>query len=138
MNSFHAKLPYQKPMLRQIEWWIQNGPTTKNSFASYYFIYLFTLKILFQFKNSYKKLISCTNNPNAYIWILFVSNEVLFDNAFSLQVSLKSSAQNIGNESIFKINTTERSRTFNQYFDVFLFGKIYHWNTWILIKVWEI
>ena len=23
---FPYKLPYQKPMLRQIEWWVQNGP----------------------------------------------------------------------------------------------------------------
>ena len=24
------KLPYQKPMLIQIEWWLQNGPITEN------------------------------------------------------------------------------------------------------------
>ena len=35
-------------MLRQIEWWLQNEPITKNSFASNCFIFL---KILFQFKN---------------------------------------------------------------------------------------
>ena len=45
---------------------------------------------------------------------------------------------NIGNESIFKINTTDKSRTFNQYFHVFLFGKIYFWNTWTLAKLWDI
>ena len=27
---FHTKLPYQRPMLRQIEWRVQNGPITKN------------------------------------------------------------------------------------------------------------
>ena len=44
---------------------------------------------------------------------------------------------NIGNESVFKINSTDKSRRFNQYFDVFLFGKIYSQNTWILGKIWE-
>ena len=29
-HHFHTKLLYQKPMLRQIEWWVQNGPITKN------------------------------------------------------------------------------------------------------------
>ena len=28
-HDFHTKLPYQKPMLRQIEWLLQNGPITK-------------------------------------------------------------------------------------------------------------
>ena len=31
MHHFHInKLPYQKPVLRQIEWLVQNGPITKN------------------------------------------------------------------------------------------------------------
>ena len=31
----------QKPMLKQIEWWLQNGPITKNrSFASNYFVFI--------------------------------------------------------------------------------------------------
>ena len=29
-HHFHKKLLYQKPMLRQIEWRVQNGPITKN------------------------------------------------------------------------------------------------------------
>ena len=29
-QHFHAKLPFQKPMLRQLEWEIQNGPIKKN------------------------------------------------------------------------------------------------------------
>ena len=28
-QHFHKKLPCQRPMLRQIEWGVQNGPTTK-------------------------------------------------------------------------------------------------------------
>ena len=49
-HHFHTKLTYQKPMLRQIEWYIttkwayQRGLT----FASNYFIFL---KVLFQFKD---------------------------------------------------------------------------------------
>ena len=45
---------------------------------------------------------------------------------------------NIGNQSVFKINTIEKSRRFHQYFDVFLFRIIYFWNTQILAKIWEI
>ena len=29
-HRFHSKLLYQKPMLRQIEWQLQNGPITKS------------------------------------------------------------------------------------------------------------
>ena len=29
-QHFHTKLPCQKPILRQIEWEVQNGPITKN------------------------------------------------------------------------------------------------------------
>ena len=32
MQQFHAKLPCQKPLLRQIEWEVQNGTSTKNRF----------------------------------------------------------------------------------------------------------
>ena len=28
-QHYHAKLPCQKPMLKQIEWSVQNGPMTK-------------------------------------------------------------------------------------------------------------
>ena len=30
MQYFYTKLPFQKPMLRQIEWEVQNGTITKN------------------------------------------------------------------------------------------------------------
>ena len=29
-HHFHTKLPYRKPLLRQTEWWIQNGAIAKN------------------------------------------------------------------------------------------------------------
>ena len=34
VQNFHTKLPCQKPMLRQIEWGVQNGPITKNGLLS--------------------------------------------------------------------------------------------------------
>ena len=45
---------------------------------------------------------------------------------------------NIRNEPVFKVNSTNKPRWFNRYFDVFLFGLIYSWNTWILAEIWEI
>ena len=46
---FHTKLPYQKPMLRQIKWVSTKWTHHKEwSFTGNYFIFL---KILFQFKN---------------------------------------------------------------------------------------
>ena len=48
-HHFHTKLPYQKPMLRQIDWWVKNGPITKSGVLPV--TILFFLKILFQFKN---------------------------------------------------------------------------------------
>ena len=49
----HTKLPSQKPMLRQIEWGVQNGPITKNTVlpVSTFFLFFFFLKILLQYKN---------------------------------------------------------------------------------------
>ena len=68
-HHFHTKLPYQKPILRQTEWWVQNGPIIKNGvlpvtallFRKFCFS-LRSLKLL-----SYKELIWCTSNPNAHI-----------------------------------------------------------------------
>ena len=34
VHRFHTKLLYQTPMLRQIEWEVQNGPITKNGVLS--------------------------------------------------------------------------------------------------------
>ena len=64
-HHFHTKLPYQKAMLRQIEWWVHNGPNTKNSVLPV--IKLFLWKFCFSLRTSYKKLIWCTNNLNAHI-----------------------------------------------------------------------
>ena len=47
----HTKLPSQKPMLRQIEWGVQNGPITKNTVLPVSIFFIFYLKILLQYKN---------------------------------------------------------------------------------------
>ena len=47
MQDFHTKIPYQKPILRQIEREIQSGPITKNG--------------VLRVRTSYKWLIRCTN-----------------------------------------------------------------------------
>ena len=54
-HHFHSKLLCQKPMLRQIEWQLQNGPITKSgvlSVATLYFLESFF-----------------TSNPNVHIHI---------------------------------------------------------------------
>ena len=62
---FHIKLPYQKPMLRQIKWWVQNGPIKKNRVLPV--TTLFFWKFLFSLRTSYKELIWCANYPNVNI-----------------------------------------------------------------------
>ena len=64
-HHFHTKLPYQKPMLRQIEWWVQNGPITRNGVLLV--INLYFWKFCFSLRTSYKDLIWCTNYSNAHI-----------------------------------------------------------------------
>ena len=64
-HHFHIKLPYQKPILRQIEWWLQNGPITKN--GVFPVTNLFFSKCWFSLRTSYKELICCTDKPNAHI-----------------------------------------------------------------------
>ena len=63
--SFLYKTANQKLMLRQMEWWVQSGPTTKNGVLPV--TTLFFRKCCFSLRTSYKKFIWCTNNPNAHI-----------------------------------------------------------------------
>ena len=65
MHHFHTKLPYQKLMLRQIKWWLQNGPIKKNGVSPATTLYFW--KICSSLRTSYKEMICCTNNPNAHI-----------------------------------------------------------------------
>ena len=52
-------------MLRQIAWWVQNGPITKNGVLkvtnSIFWNFYFSLR------TSYKELTWCTNDPNVHI-----------------------------------------------------------------------
>ena len=61
----HTKLPNQKPMFRQIIWWVQNGPITNNGVLRV--TTFFFRKCCYSLGTSYKELIWCTNNPNADI-----------------------------------------------------------------------
>ena len=40
IQKCYTKMPYQKPMLRQIERWVQNGPITKNGVLPVTFVLL--------------------------------------------------------------------------------------------------
>ena len=55
MQHFHTKLLCQKPLLRQMEWGVQDGPITKNGVlpvtASFF------RKFRFSLRASYEKLI---------------------------------------------------------------------------------
>ena len=76
---FDKKPSCEKPILRQIEWGIQNGPITKNGVLPV--TTLSSWKIFFSLRNPYKELIWCTNHPNihihtfhkhwSFIWVCF-------------------------------------------------------------------
>ena len=69
-------LAFQKPIiliptgiseanLRQIEWWVQNGASTKNGRLPV--TTLLFRKFCFSLRTSYKELIWCTNDPYAHM-----------------------------------------------------------------------
>ena len=57
-------MPSQKPMLREIEWGVQNGPITKNAVLP---VTIFFWKFCFSIRTVYKDLIWGTNYPNVHI-----------------------------------------------------------------------
>ena len=61
----HIKLLCQNPMLRQIEWGVQNGPIPKNGVLPV--TTSFFLKFCFSLGTSYKELIWYTNHTNVDI-----------------------------------------------------------------------
>ena len=83
-KNFHTKLACQKPMLRQIEWRVQNGPITKKGVLPA--TTLFFWKFCFSLKTWYKELIWCTNQMS--IFKFFKGAGILFESAFSLWISL--------------------------------------------------
>ena len=88
-QHLHAILLSQRPMLRQIEWRVQNKRSTKNGVLRLT-VFFFFRKFCCSWTISHKELISCTKHPNVHIhtyWFL-ESVGVLFEGAFSLWVSL--------------------------------------------------
>ena len=66
-HHVHSKLFYQKPILRQIEWWLQNEPITKSG------ILLVTTSLFGKSVSVLEPLtdfIGCTNASNTHICIL--------------------------------------------------------------------
>ena len=82
---FYTKLPCQKPMLRRIEWWVQNGALIKNVILQV--TTLFFRNFCFILRTSCKELIWCTNYPNihfctfckrwSFIWQCFFPVSIL-------------------------------------------------------------
>ena len=82
-NYFYTKSTFQKSMLRQIEWVVQNGNISKN--VVFQVTTLFSWKFCFNLGTTYKELIWCTNYPNIHIHNFGIS----FKGAFSLRASLR-------------------------------------------------
>ena len=59
----NAPFPHQKPILRQIKWWLSIGPITKNGVLPVTTLFFWKLCL----GTSYKELICSTNSPNAHI-----------------------------------------------------------------------
>ena len=85
MHYFHRKLSCQKPILKQIEWWVQNGPITKNEVLPV--TTLFFWKFCFIIRTSFKELIWSTNYPSAHIHAFRKRSSFIWG-ALSLWVSL--------------------------------------------------
>ena len=89
-HHFHTKLPHQKPMIRQIEWWLQNGPIKKNGDLPV--TSLFFWKFCFSLRTSYKELVWCAKNTNvhirtfckrwSFIWRYFFPVSILKSNSY--------------------------------------------------------
>ena len=80
---FRTKLPSQKPMLRQIESGVQNGPITKNTDLPVAILFLWKLRFSIRVNLKYLPTIEMS------VFILFLIAGVLFEGVFSLWVSLK-------------------------------------------------
>ena len=64
-HHFYTKLPCQKPLLRQVEWGVQNGHITKNGVLPV--TALFFRKFYFSLRTSHEEFIWCTNYSNVDI-----------------------------------------------------------------------
>ena len=79
---FHTKLQFQRPMLRQIEWWLQNRPITKNGVLPV--TTLFFRKFCFSSRTSIKSWfivptthISTFSKRCGFIWPCFYPVNIL-------------------------------------------------------------
>ena len=86
MHHFHTILPHQKPMLRQTEWWVPNGPITKNGFLRGTILFYFL--ILFQFKNLFKRVGLMFQRPRCPYSYFSEALEFYLREVFSLWVFL--------------------------------------------------
>ena len=86
-HHFHSKLSHQKSILRQTEWWVWNGPVSKNEvlLVTTLFIWKFCFSLRASNKESWFD-VPATQMP---IFIVFVSARVLFDSVFFLWTMIK-------------------------------------------------
>ena len=85
-HQCYTKLSFQKPMLRQIELWVQKRSLKKNRVLPV--ITLFFWKFCFTLRTSYKSWFNVLTNQ-IFILILSVNAGALFEVGFSLWVSLE-------------------------------------------------
>ena len=85
--SLHAKLPCQKPIVRQIEWGVKIDLSQRMDFLSLTTLYFWKFNLCI--RTSYQCWFD-VSIAQIYIFILFVSASVLFGGVFSLWVSLNS------------------------------------------------
>ena len=85
-NIFIQKLPCQKPMLRQIEWRVQNGPITKNGVLPVFA--LFFWKFNFSIRTFYKELIQSTTYQNVHIHVFLKRLSFIFGCIFPVASEL--------------------------------------------------
>ena len=81
---FYSKLLCQKPMLRQIERRLQNGPIPKSGVLPV--TTLFFWKTCFSFRTSLIQLIWCTNDPNVHIHIFRKRWSIILGSFFPVSI----------------------------------------------------
>ena len=85
MHHFHTKLPYQKPMLRQIEWGVQNGPITNNRLlpvaALFFWKFCFDVQTYYKLVNLMYQLPKCPDlyflEPPEVFWLCYFPVNIL-------------------------------------------------------------
>ena len=112
-HHFHSKLLCQKPMLRQIEWRLQNRPIIKSGVIASNCFYFSGKFVCF----SKKELIWCTNDPNVHIRIFLKHWRLLLGCFFPVSIV---------KDSNFKLMTLIESEFFHKTMLVVIYAKILH------------